>query len=98
MIQRVGWTEGEPVDVTVWPVPLPGPGLKQSIAVSLPDPPKPDATLWIWLHGDRQGRAASIQAPVLPGAVAPLDPAASVPATGPPGGEGKPEQKKKREQ
>src|SRR5258708_5950728 len=35
MIQRIGWTESEPVDVTVLPIPLPRPGLKQSIAVSL---------------------------------------------------------------
>ena len=73
MIQRIGWTEIEPVDATVLPIPLPGPGLKQSMTVSLPDPPKPDATLWIWLRGDRQGRAASIQAPVLPVAGMPLD-------------------------
>jgi hypothetical protein len=66
MIQRIGWTEGEPVDVTGLPIPLSGPGLKQSIAARLPDPPKPDATLWIWLRGDPQGRATNIPAPLLP--------------------------------
>jgi hypothetical protein len=98
MIQKIGWTESEPVDVTVLPMPLPGPGLRQSMAVSLPDPPKADATLWIWLRGDRQGRAASIQAPVLPVAAAPLEPAAWVSVTGSPGGTGITEQQKKREQ
>ncbi len=71
MIQKIGWTESDPADVVVLPMPLPGPGLKQSLAINLPDPPRPDATIWIWLRGDKQGRAANIAAPPLP----PLDPA-----------------------
>jgi hypothetical protein len=58
MIQKLGWTENEPVDVATLPTPLPGQGLKQSIELKLADPPKPDATLWVWLRGDQQARAA----------------------------------------
>ena len=66
MIQKIGWVEGEPVDVTGLPMPLPGPGLKQSMEIGLPDPAKPDATLQVWLRGDHQGRTTTVQAPALP--------------------------------
>ena len=59
---------------------FPGPGLKQSIGISLPDPPDAGATLCIWLRGDKQGRAATIKAPDLP----PPPPAPVAPATAPP--------------
>jgi len=65
IVQRLGWTENEPVDVFALPIPQPGPGLKQSLDVQLPDPRTPDATLWLWLRGDRQGRASTIKAPAL---------------------------------
>jgi hypothetical protein len=60
MIQKIGWTEGEPVEVTGLPAPLPGPGLKQVLELGLSDPPKPGAALWIWLRGDQEPRAANI--------------------------------------
>ncbi len=66
MIQKLGWDETDGVDVSGLPSPLPGPGLKQSIAVTLPDPPDAAASLCIWLRGDKQGRAAAVQAPPLP--------------------------------
>jgi hypothetical protein len=71
LIQKVGWTETEPVDVAGLPMPLPGPGLKQALGLGLSDPPKPGSTLWIWLRGDRDPRAADIVAPPLPDAPAP---------------------------
>jgi len=81
MIQKLGWTESDPVDVSSLPMPLPGPGLKQSMELNLPDPPKADATLWVWLRGDQQGRAAVIKAPALPAAAPSVAPAASLPLT-----------------
>lgn len=80
MIQKLGWDESDAVDVAGLPAPLPGPGLKQSIGISLPDPPDAGATLCIWLRGDKQGRAATIKAPDLP----PPPPAPVIPATAPP--------------
>jgi hypothetical protein len=106
MIQKLGWTESDPVDVSSLPMPLPGPGLKQSVELNLPDPPKPDATLWVWLRGDQQGRAATIKAPPLPSPAPPVAPAASLPLTSfPPATDtpapttvaAPPEQQKKRE-
>lgn len=76
MIQKLGWTESDPVDVSSLPIPLPGPGLKQSMELNLPDPPRADATLWVWLRGDQQGRAAVIKAPALPAPPPPVAPAA----------------------
>jgi hypothetical protein len=61
MIQKIGWTESEPVEVNGLPAPLPGPGLKQTLELGLSDPPKPGATLWIWLRGDQEPRAANIR-------------------------------------
>jgi hypothetical protein len=66
MIQKIGWTENDPVEVTGLPAPLPGPGLKQALELGLPDPPKSGAALWIWLRGDRDPRAATIPVPDLP--------------------------------
>ena len=51
MIQKLGWEEGNPVDVSNLPAPIPGPGLKQSLEISLPDPPNPGAVLLVWLRG-----------------------------------------------
>jgi hypothetical protein len=66
MIQKVGWTDSEPVEIAALPSPLPGPGLKQSLTLGLSDPPKPGATLFVWLRGDKDARAASIAAPEIP--------------------------------
>ena len=72
MIQKIGWSETDPFEVTGLPMPLPGPGLKQALEFGLPDPPKPAGPLWIWLRGDRDPRAANIPASGLP-----ADPAAA---------------------
>jgi hypothetical protein len=82
MVQKLGWDDSNGVDVSSLPVPLSGPGLRQSIDIDLADPANPDATLSIWLRGDRQGRATTIKAPALPPPVAsPPDsaPASAVP-------------------
>jgi hypothetical protein len=71
MIQKIGWTDSEPVEVTGLPAPLPGPGLKQALELGLSDAPKPGAALWIWLRGDQEPRAASIQLPDLRADTAP---------------------------
>jgi hypothetical protein len=106
MIQKLGWTEIDPVDVSSLPMPLPGPGLKQSVEVNLPDPPKVDCTLWVWLRGDHKGRAATIKAPALPAAAQPVAGAAYSPLTPLPPSAGTPtpatvgpsvEQQKKRD-
>ncbi|HEY7389908.1 MAG TPA: hypothetical protein VH640_15435, partial [Bryobacteraceae bacterium] len=66
MIEKLGWDEANPAQVSGLPAPLPGPGLQQSITVDLPDPPTPDVPLYVWLRGDKQGRVASIKWPALP--------------------------------
>jgi hypothetical protein len=66
MIAKAGWDESIGVEPAGLPEPLPGPGLKQSVQVVLPDPPNPQALLFVWLRGDSHGRATTIQAPALP--------------------------------
>ena len=65
LIQKVGWDRSKGLDVSGPPVPLPGPGLKQSIQMNLPDPPTPEGLLFVWLWGDNLGRGTTIKAPVL---------------------------------
>lgn len=74
MIQKLGWEESNAMDVSGLPVPLPGPGLKQSVEINLPDPPNPEAQICVWLRGDKQGRVATIKAPALPPPPAPVTP------------------------
>jgi hypothetical protein len=77
MIEKVGWDSNSGLNVSGLPVPLPGPGMKQSLDVTLPDPAIPGATLHVWLHGDKQDRATTIQAPP------PLAPTPSIQPTPP---------------
>lgn len=76
LIAKLGWGAANAVTVSALPAPLPGPGLKQSIDVSLPDPPAPGGDLYVWLRGDKQARPTTIKAPPLS---APPLPAPSVP-------------------
>jgi len=62
-IERIGWDENNGAEVSSLPAPLPGRGLRQSVQLMLPDPPTPQAMLYVWLRGDRHGRATTIQAP-----------------------------------
>ncbi len=75
-IERTGWDENHGAEVSSLPVPLPGPGLRQSVQLLLPDPLNPQAVLYVWLRGDQHGRATTIQAPPLP---PPPEPAAVTP-------------------
>ncbi len=61
-ISKVGWDarNGAPVDAI--PVPVAGPGNKESLRVAMPWPaPAPHAPLYIWLQGEEQGRLTSAQ-------------------------------------
>jgi hypothetical protein len=82
MIEKSGWGENNGVESAGLPAPLPGPGLKQSLQVVLPDPENPQAVLYVWLRGDRKGRATTIHVPPLP--QAPPSVPAQVPDTIPP--------------
>lgn len=66
LIAKLGWDDTNGVDASGLPVPLPGPGLKQSVQLNLPDPAAADAPLYVWLWGDKQGRATTMKAPPLP--------------------------------
>jgi hypothetical protein len=60
MIEKVGWDALTGTDVSGMPVPLQGPGQQQTLAAILPAPPTKDAPLYLWLRGERIGRATSI--------------------------------------
>jgi hypothetical protein len=78
MIQKLGWDQASLVDVSNLPTPLPGPGLKQSVEVTLPDPPNPEAVLFVWLRGDRQARESTVKTPAIPPPPLAQQPAAAV--------------------
>jgi len=65
MIEKMGWDDSNGLEVSGLPIPLPGPGLKQSLPINLPDPPSPDTVLYVWLRGDTKGRTTVIKAPEL---------------------------------
>jgi hypothetical protein len=60
MIEKVGWDGASGVDVPALPTPIPGKGQQQSLTVGLPEPPSPQAPLFIWLRGESSGRATTI--------------------------------------
>ncbi len=63
MIAKAGWDQTNGFDIDRLPAPIQGAGQKQTLQVSLPDPPNlPAGTLYIWLRGDKQPRATSIKA------------------------------------
>jgi hypothetical protein len=71
MIGKAGWDSETGTDVADLPAPVPGEGLKQILQISLPDPPKSQAPLFIWLRGETNGRATKILAPALPAGTRP---------------------------
>ena len=81
MIAELGWAETNGTEVSSLPAPLPGPGLKQSLDVLLPDPPNVDANLAVWLRGDKQGRTTTLKAPSLPETNPTANPPAAVTVT-----------------
>ncbi len=85
MIAKLGWDDGHGVQVSDLPEPLPGPGMKQSIGINLPDPSNSESKLYVWLRGDQQGRLATILPPALPSV--PPPPAAAAPPDPPKSGD-----------
>jgi hypothetical protein len=84
MIDKLGWEANSGVKVAGLPAPLPGPGLKQALDVSLPAPPDPEATLVVWLRGDTQGRTTTLKPPPLPFQPPPDTASPDVPVPAPP--------------
>ena len=84
MIAKMGWDETNNAVVSELPAPLPGPGLKQTIGIDLPDPMASEGTLVVWLRGDHQGRATTIKAPPLPAPAPPLQTPGAAAAEPPP--------------
>jgi hypothetical protein len=66
MIEKLGWDKSNGLPVPELPSPLPGPGLKQSIQLGLPDGPAREPLLYVWLRGDQEGRETGIKPPGRP--------------------------------
>ncbi len=60
MIEKIGWDALSGSDVSGLPVPLPGPGRQQSLSAVLPELPAGRPTLYLWLRGEKTGRATTI--------------------------------------
>ncbi len=82
MVEKAGWDSESGVGTTGLPVPLPGEGQKQILHLNLPAPPAPDAPLYLWLRGDKEGRVTSIHIPSAPSTGASTNPS---PSNGKPG-------------
>jgi hypothetical protein len=54
------------------PVPLQGPGQQQTLAAILPVPPTKNSPLYLWLRGEKIGRATSITVTPAPARTAAL--------------------------
>jgi hypothetical protein len=65
MIEKVGWDNTNGVAVSALPAPLPGEGQKQRLLVDLPAPSNPSPTLYLWLRGDKEGRATTVKYGIL---------------------------------
>ena len=62
MIEKTGWDADRGVSVGTLPTPIAGEAQKQSLKVKLAWPsPTPHAPLYVWLHGDSQGRATTVR-------------------------------------
>ncbi|MGH9583893.1 MAG: hypothetical protein ACRD4O_13250, partial [Bryobacteraceae bacterium] len=66
MIGEAGWDADHGTDIEHLPAPVPGEGQKQILHLGLPDPPKAQAPLYLWLRGETTGRATTILGPALP--------------------------------
>jgi hypothetical protein len=60
MVEKVGWDSASGQPVPGLPTPIPGQGQLQSLIISLPEPPNPKATLYIWLRGESTARPTTI--------------------------------------
>jgi hypothetical protein len=72
MIEKVGWDALTGSDVGGMPVPLQGPGQQQTLAAILPVPPTKNSPLYLWLRGEKIGRATSITVTPAPARTAAL--------------------------
>ena len=63
MIDKVAWDANSGVSPAGLPTPLPGEGQKQSLQITLPAPPSPDAPLYLWLRGEKAGRETTLKLP-----------------------------------
>jgi hypothetical protein len=63
MIGKTGWTQSDGIDVPDLPSAIPGQGQRQSLQITLADAPRPNATLCIWLRGEKDGRSTTVAAP-----------------------------------
>ncbi len=62
MIEKTGWDADHGLSVSGLPTPIAGESQKQSLKVKLAWPsPVPHAPLFVWLHGDAQGRATTVR-------------------------------------
>jgi hypothetical protein len=59
-IEKAGWDLTTGFDVLGLPSPIPGPGQKQTLRISLPPQPNPLAVLNVWLRGEQDGRVTTI--------------------------------------
>ncbi|MBV9766692.1 MAG: hypothetical protein JOZ48_17735 [Acidobacteriaceae bacterium] len=64
LIEKAGWTQNDGTEVAGLPVPIEG--QKQQLRITLPDPPTPQTTLYIWLRGEKEARTTTIKSPALP--------------------------------
>ena len=60
-IEKTGWGPDQETAVAALPQPL-GDGRRQKLEVHLPQPPSPDAALYVWLRGDSKPRLTTVHA------------------------------------
>jgi hypothetical protein len=62
LVEKTGWNDNEGFPVQGLPTPIVGEGQKQSLKIALAwPPPIPRAPLYVWLHGDSQGRVSKMR-------------------------------------
>ncbi|MBV9082855.1 MAG: hypothetical protein JOZ62_09280 [Acidobacteriaceae bacterium] len=87
MIEKLGWDQLTGFEAADLPAPIPGQGQRQTLRVALPDPSTPTANLFVWLRGEKTGRATTVAytrpVPPQPAPPPPPAPAAAPPAASP---------------
>jgi hypothetical protein len=61
MIEKAGWDQTTGFEAAELPTPIPGQGQRQSLRIPLPDPPAPNAPLYVWLRGEKLGRLTTVK-------------------------------------
>lgn len=83
MIGKAGWDQTNGTPATELPSPIPGQGRQELLQINLPEPPAPQAVLYIWMRGETTGRATTITSPPPIANPAPA-PVSTLPAPPPP--------------